>query len=80
MNQLRLDKAVNFIDRWMEHRYRKNEWPGFVVAISNNGKMVFNKAYGYANLEKKEKLTVNHIFRTASHSKTFTATATVCGP
>lgn len=34
-----------------------------------------NEAYGYADLEKKTKLTPQHIFRIASHSKTFTATA-----
>jgi CubicO group peptidase (beta-lactamase class C family) len=37
--------------------------------------VLFNTAYGYADLEKKTKLTSQHIFRIASHSKTFTATA-----
>lgn len=46
-----------------------------MVAIVHRGIIIFNEAYGYANLENKEKLTINHIFRIASHSKTFTATA-----
>lgn len=45
------------------------------MTISDKNNIVFNRAYGYANLEKKEKLTTEHIFRIASHSKTFTAAA-----
>lgn len=75
MNSEKLNKALKFIDSFLKLRYEKNNWPGFVVAISHKGKIVFNNAYGYANLERKEKLTKDHVFRIASHSKTFTATA-----
>ncbi len=75
MNTEKFKKSIKFIDSFLDLRCRRNEWPGFVVAISHKGKVVFNKAYGYANLEKKEKLTKDHIFRIASHSKTFTATS-----
>ena len=75
MNTEKLKKSIKFIDSFLKLRYRRNEWPGFVVAISHKGNVVFNKAYGYANLERKEKLTKDHIFRIASYSKTFTATA-----
>ncbi|MDO8582935.1 MAG: serine hydrolase domain-containing protein [bacterium] len=75
MNNEKLKKSLKFIDSFLDLRYRRNDWPGFAVAISHKGNVVFDKAYGYANLERKEKLTVNHIFRIASHSKTFTATA-----
>jgi D-alanyl-D-alanine carboxypeptidase len=49
--------------------------PGFVVTIAHEGEVVFNQAFGYANLEQQTPLTVDHIFRIASHSKTFAATA-----
>lgn len=75
MDSRALQKAVRYLDSWLRFRYERDELPGFVVAVSHNGRLVFNKAYGYANLEKKEKLTPDHIFRIASHSKTFTATA-----
>lgn len=75
MDTKQLKKPLRFIDSWLDFRYRRGEWPGYAVAISYKGKIIFNKAYGYANLERKEKLTPNHIFRIASHSKTFTATA-----
>ena len=63
------------MDSWLDFRYKRGELPGFVVAVSHQGKIIFNNAYGFSNLERKEKLKNNHIFRIASHSKTFTATA-----
>jgi len=76
MDYKKLEKSLKFIDSWLDFRQRQEGWwPGFAVAISYQGKIVFNKSYGFANLEKKEKLTPQHIFRIASHSKTFTATA-----
>lgn len=75
MNMQALDHSVSFIKSWLQFRYEREEVPGFVVAISHKGKLLMNEAYGYADLEKKSKLTPQHIFRIASHSKTFTATA-----
>lgn len=76
MNDKKLEKALKFLDPWLDYRQKVNDtWPGFTVAISHNRQIVFNKSYGFANLETKEKLTPNHIFRIASHSKTFTAAA-----
>ncbi len=70
-----LTVPLSFIGSWLSLRYENTDIPGFVVAIAHKGKLLFNRAYGYANLEKKGKLTPKHIFRVASHSKTFTATA-----
>lgn len=70
-----LKRAIDFIGPWLEFRYEREEVPGYVVAIAHKGEVVFNKAYGYADIGKKTKLTPQHIFRIASHSKTFTATA-----
>lgn len=67
--------TLDFMDSWLQFRYLKEDIPGFTVAIAHKGKVIFNKSYGYANLEEKERLTPAHIFRIASHSKTFTATA-----
>jgi CubicO group peptidase (beta-lactamase class C family) len=75
MNKKALDHSVKYINSWLDLRYENNDLPGFVVAISYKGKILLNKAYGYADIDKKVKLTPNHIFRVASHSKTFTATA-----
>lgn len=75
MSEIATDRAIEFIDSWLELRYNNLEIPGFTVAVQQKGKMLLEKSYGYANVAKKEKLTPQHIFRIASHSKTFTATA-----
>lgn len=75
MEDQALNHSLNYISSWLKFRYDRAEVPGFVVAIARKGTIVMNEAYGYANLEGKIKLTPDHIFRIASHSKTFTATA-----
>ena len=54
---------------------RLTRQPGCVFAAAHKGRMVFEKAYGYANAVKGERLTPRHRFRVASHSKSFTAAA-----
>lgn len=75
MNEQALDHAVEFIRTWLPLRYDDLEVPGFAVAVSHHGNILLNEAFGYADLERKTPLTRDHIFRIASHSKTFTATA-----
>lgn len=75
MNKQALSHSVDYIKSWLEFRYQREEVPGFVVTIAHKGKILMNEAHGFADLESKTKLTPNHIFRIASHSKTFTATA-----
>ncbi len=75
MNKKALDHSIKYIDSWLNLRYESDDLPGFVVAVSHKGNILLNKAYGYADIDKKVKLTPGHIFRIASHSKTFTATA-----
>jgi CubicO group peptidase (beta-lactamase class C family) len=67
--------TLDFIDSWLTLREKWAELPGFAVAIHKDGQMVFNKAYGYANVATGEAMTVDHVFRIASHSKSFTAAA-----
>ena len=75
MNEKALERSLEYMKDWLRFRYEREDIPGFVVAVAHKGEVLFNEAYGYAELEKKEKLTSAHIFRIASHSKTFTATA-----
>lgn len=67
--------AVKYLDSWLEFNFNDSRLPGMQVAISYGGKLVYSSAFGHANLESNEKLTKQHTFRVASHSKTFTATA-----
>lgn len=48
---------------------------GLALVAVNNGEVVLNETYGYKNLDTKEPLEKDDIFRIASISKSFTATA-----
>ncbi len=51
--------------------------PSLQIAIGKEGDIVFEKAYGYSNVEEKTPATINTQYRTASISKWFTGTATM---
>lgn len=70
-----LREALAYADSWLEYRIWKLRTPGAQVAVWFDGKIQFSKAYGVSNLDTGEALTTSHLFRIASHSKTFTATA-----
>ncbi|HEY8285417.1 MAG TPA: serine hydrolase domain-containing protein [Chloroflexota bacterium] len=78
MSKLRPDllhDAVDYADRWVAHQQDRKDFPGAVVAIRHEDQLLLSKAYGHADLERQIPMTPGHIFRVASHSKTFTATA-----
>lgn len=70
-----LREALAYVDAWLDYRVWKLRTPGTQVAVWFGGALQFSKAYGVANLDTGEPLTTAHLFRIASHSKTFTATA-----
>lgn len=53
--------------------YQKADSPGMALAIINDGKVVYKKTYGLANLENKTAITDSTAFNIASVSKQFTA-------
>lgn len=69
-----LREALAYVDSWLEYRVWKLRTPGAQVAVWFDGTIQFSKAYGVSNLDTGEPLTTSHLFRVASHSKTFTAT------
>ncbi|MET1005431.1 MAG: serine hydrolase domain-containing protein [Propionibacteriaceae bacterium] len=68
------DATLATIDRWLEYRTWHSQVPGAQVAIGLAGEEVFSKAYGFADLEGQVPMRTDHLFRIASHSKTFTST------
>ncbi|MEP7324169.1 MAG: serine hydrolase domain-containing protein [Saprospiraceae bacterium] len=64
----RLDSSMN---DWV----KKNWINGSVALIARKGKIVFNKAYGYNDLDTKSPLDKNGIFRIASQTKAITTVA-----
>ena len=70
-----LASALDYLPRWLEHQMRVSEQPGCAVAVSHRGQLVFEAAFGHADLARGIALTPRHGFRVASHSKTFTVAA-----
>jgi len=68
-----LTAACTYIQSWLDHLFPIMNVPGMSVAIAHKGKPIFAGAWGVAHNGTNEKLTTEHIFRVASHSKTFTA-------
>ena len=62
----RLDKTIErFLDQW--------EIKGASLAIMKDGRLIYSKGYGYANVEDSVAMDVFHIMRVASVSKLITA-------
>lgn len=64
-----------FLDGVMTTQLEQHRIPGAVIAVVHNDEILFAKGYGYANLEREEKVTVNTLFRVGSISKLFVWTA-----
>lgn len=71
----RYQATLPYIDSWTGYKTWQLRVPGVQVAIGHRDHVLFSRAYGYADVEKRVRLTTEHLFRIASHSKTFTATA-----
>lgn len=65
-----------FVDNIINEELSKSHVPGAVISVVKDGKLFFAKGYGYANVEKKIPVVADKtLFRVASVSKLFTATA-----
>jgi len=64
------------LDSWFQILYKKEKFNGSVL-LSQKGKVVFSKSYGYAGVENLQKLDEHSSFNLASVSKQFTAMAIV---
>ncbi|MQA33892.1 serine hydrolase domain-containing protein [Modestobacter roseus] len=67
--------AAPYLQSWLEHQRRRGRVPGVQAAVRVGGRLVLDVALGVADETTGAPLTPRHLFRVASHSKTFTATA-----
>ncbi len=63
------------IDAMVKERMQALGMPGYCLVVIKSGKVVFQKPYGFANLETRQPTTNDTIFGLASITKTFTALA-----
>ncbi len=69
------DERVKRIDQNLQSWVDNKKMNGCVGFIAKNGKIVYNKAFGYDNLDKKTPMRTDHIFRIASQTKAITSLA-----
>jgi D-alanyl-D-alanine carboxypeptidase len=67
--------AAPYLETWLDHQRRRARVPGVQAAVRVGDRLVLDTALGVADVSTGEPLTPGHLFRIASHSKTFTATA-----
>jgi CubicO group peptidase (beta-lactamase class C family) len=67
--------AAEYIASWLSYQGAERAVPGIQAAIRLRGELILDFAWGVADVETGEPLTTTSLFRIASHSKTFTATA-----
>jgi CubicO group peptidase (beta-lactamase class C family) len=68
-------EALAYYDSWLAFHQRYQRVPGVQVAVYAEDAIAFSASYGLADAENDVPLTDQHLFRIASHSKTFTGTA-----
>lgn len=67
----RLQRLDSFLQQMIDHKLA----PNAVTFVAHHGKIVHYKSFGYRNIEKKEPLKKDDIFRLASQTKAITSTA-----
>ncbi len=67
--------VLPYVESWIAYRAWKLRVPGVQYAVWFDGRVQLSGAVGSADLASDTPLTTRHLFRIASHSKTFTATA-----
>jgi CubicO group peptidase (beta-lactamase class C family) len=68
------DTTTRVVDHVFD-AWRNTDSPGCAVGVSRNGRVVYERGYGMANLETGTPITPASIFHVASVSKQFTAMA-----
>lgn len=66
-----LERVDDMVYRYMS----QNAVPGITLAVSRNGKLVYAKAYGFADRESGDRMTTNTRSRISSISKSVTSIA-----
>ena len=63
------------LDQLMDELMKEFSIPGGQLAVVRNGRLVHNRGYGFADVERKRRVRPNSLFRIGSVSKTITQIA-----
>lgn len=67
--------ALIKLDIWLEGQRMKHDLPGFSAGVVHDQELIWSKGYGYADITNRIPATDETLYRVASITKTFTATA-----
>lgn len=67
--------GLDHLDRVMREVIREQHLPGGTLAIMKDGRLVFARGYGWANVGDREPVTPDTLFNLASCTKAFTGAA-----
>ncbi len=70
-----IESALAYAPRWLAFQRDYMPFVGAQIAVRVDGDLIFNHAVGRADVANDIPLTTEHLFRIASHSKTFTGIA-----
>lgn len=71
----RAEPSLTAFDELMLSFIKEHDVPGAVLTVARNGRIVYSRGFGYANVEKHEPMKPAALFRICSITKPFTATA-----
>jgi len=69
------EKKLSGLDELIIRDFNKHTLPGLAVGVVQDGKLVYARGFGMANIEEEKPVTPDTVFRIGSISKTFTAIA-----
>ena len=67
-------KELKYLDKFIDSTMLRWSVPGLAIAVVKDGKVIYEKGFGYRNMKTKEMVTPKTLFSIASSSKAFTAT------
>src|SRR5690606_34417687 len=70
-----IESVLAYVPQYLSFQREYMPFVGAQVAVRQDGELIFNHAEGLADIANGTPLTVDHLFRIASHSKTFTGVA-----
>jgi CubicO group peptidase (beta-lactamase class C family) len=73
--KLAIKEVGHLLNVWLPLRLQYDKVPGVSIAIVYKGKTLYQKGFGYADIESKIKADENTLYHIASISKTFTSVA-----
>lgn len=69
----KVSDKIKIFDSWVESKIEYEHWPGVIIGLVYDQSLIWTKAYGFADLEKKNLLDEKTLFPVASNTKMFTA-------